>query len=79
MINELIPLCEHQIPVHHEDLPEILRLQHIDPLHLALGTEKLLFNADGQLYAVRMYIRKPHFHIFFSLSLHNICLLAVVS
>ena len=56
VVDELIPLCQHQIPVHHKDLPEIFRLQHINPLHLALGAEKLLFDAYGQLHPVRMYV-----------------------
>ena len=63
VIDELIPLSEHQISVHDQDLAEISGLQHIDTLDFALRAEQLLFNTDGQLHTVRMDIRKPHFHL----------------
>src|SRR5699024_11446301 len=44
-------------------LPIFFRLKDVDPLDIALGAEELFLNADGQLHAVRMYIRKPHFHM----------------
>src|SRR5699024_9874404 len=56
-------ISEHQISVHDQDLAEISGLQHIDTLDFALRAEQLLFNTDGQLHAVRMDIRKPHFHL----------------
>ena len=63
MVDKFIPLGQHQISVHDKDLSEVFRLKDVDPLDIALGAEELFLNADGQLHAVRMYIRKPHFHM----------------
>ena len=34
MVDKFIPLRQHQISVHYQDLSEIFRLKDIDPLHL---------------------------------------------
>ena len=62
MIDKFIHLRQHQISVGHQNFPEFPGFQHIDPLILALGGEKLPFNLDGQLHILRMHIGKPHFH-----------------
>ena len=56
VVNEFILLCQHQVPVRHKDPAELPGVQHIDPLELALGAEKLFLDADGQLHVLCVFI-----------------------
>ena len=62
VVDELILLCEHHISVQGEEAAELLGVEHVNPLELALATVQLLVHPDGQLYIGGVGFTKPKLH-----------------
>ena len=62
VVDELIPFCQHHVPVQGQDPPEFRRFENIDPLEVALLGKQMTVHPEAVFHIRGMKFTEPHFH-----------------